>query len=130
MKTITHIKTFSKSWRDLKEQPRVFLPDVIFFIYLFLGGYVLLYFLGVVDITEQLVGLDPETAEQVATQFLQNGMVSIIVSFAIFIVVSFVIGASLAAFKYTLIHDVIAKKKTKMKKYLKICQQPGSHLKN
>ena len=106
---------FKKSWRDLREHPRVFVPDVVFIMYAFLAGYLALYVSGMMSFAESLIGVDEVQAEALMRSFFQSSGMGVAVWLGLFVLVSFVVGAGLAAFKYQLVHDIVMKKKHGMR---------------
>lgn len=112
---------FIQSWKDLKDNPILFVPDVIvLFVNLILGFFFLKYS-GILKLI-----MDPETlvkgiesAVPIIKLFLKENILRLIVTFVLSALTSFVIGSGLIAMKFGMMKDLINKKKLTIKKMFK-----------
>ena len=113
-------KVFIKSWKDLKNNPILFIPDIIIFLMNVILGFLFLKYSGLFKILTDpntlVEGL--ETAVPLLKMFFQENMIRVIANLIFFALTSFIIGSSLTAMKFGMIKDMIKKRKLTLKKMI------------
>ncbi|MBU4501834.1 MAG: hypothetical protein KKA79_04525 [Nanoarchaeota archaeon] len=109
---------FTQSWKDLKQNLILFIPDIIIVLFNLLLGLFFLQYSGILGAVK-----DPElwveglvTVLPAISSFVQQNIVRLIITFIAFALTSFVIGSGLTAMKYAMIKDLVKKKKLTIKK--------------
>lgn len=92
---------FKNSWNILLKKPVLMVPDLIFLIIGAILGYSLLNISGILEIFNPLMA--GEISDEVIKTFFTDNFVKLIISFSIFIITTFLFGASLVSFKYHLL---------------------------
>ncbi len=119
-------RNFIYTWKDLKESPLLFLPDILglmmnltlFFLFLKFSG-ILSVILNPEILSKKLV----DAAPAIELFFKQN-MLKVIFSLAIFVLTSFVIGSGFMAMKLGIMKTIIKRKKVTLKTMI----QNGKHV--
>jgi hypothetical protein len=101
---------FIKSWKNI--QPILFVPDLILAVYTLFIGILLFNYIGFNDlINTQILTQDAESLFPVLYQFFISHYWKIIVSLLVFVVSHFIFGAGIYAMRFSLLFDVIKKRK-------------------
>lgn len=98
-------KAFAKSWMDLKEHPKLFVPDFIYrIIIIILSFYLAADFAVLANVA---------TAETFAAEdFLADNVLNAVYIIGFFVVVQFLLGVAVESVRYGMINDLIKKKKS------------------
>ncbi len=115
-----YFDVFKKSWWTLKKNLVLFVPDLIFAIYTLAFGFLFLKISGILNF---IISNTEITNSEVLLSFLRSNFFTIIISFLIFVVVTFVIGASIVSIKYSMMESIVLKKKFSLKSTIKECRK-------
>lgn len=109
-----------KSGQDLKHNLILFLPDTIIFLINLLLGLLFLKSSGLLKLITDpvMVTRELETMAPVIKLFFKENMLKIIISFALFILTSFLIGSGFTAMKFGMMKDLIEKQNLTIKKMI------------
>ena len=110
-------EVFIKSWKDLKQNPILFLPDVIILVVNIILGVLFLNYSGLLKLLTDpdVIVKELEAMIPIITLFLKENLLKIILSFALFVLTSFVIGSGLVAMKMGMMKELIQEKKLTLK---------------
>ena len=104
---------FIQSWKDLKNNLILFVPDIITLIINLILGFFFLKYSGLLSLitNPEIILSKVETSVPFIKLFFKENLSRIIISFAVFIITSFVIGSGLTAMKMSMMKDIIKRKK-------------------
>lgn len=110
--------TFIKSWKDLKNNPILLLPDAVMFLMNMALGVFFFKSSGISGLTTDPAMLSKEisTMAPVIKLFIKENLLKLIISFAIFILTSFLVGSGLVAMKLGMMKDLLEKQELSFKK--------------
>lgn len=101
------------SIRHMRKNPVLFLPDLILFLITFFMTVLFYKFSGLSKLLSGI--LTEEARTELIRSFLADNWLQVLVSIAIFAFVTFVLGVSIEVIKFTMIKQVILKKKASLK---------------
>ncbi len=110
--------TVTRSFHLLRQHPLLYIPDLVGV----LVNYILLYaFARITGATDLISGLSAAEAVpiEILSQFIKENLAQLIVSGAVFFIISFVIGTSVLIYKYSLVRDLLVEKKMSFSKVWK-----------
>lgn len=113
-------KLVLESVKNLKNNPRLFLPDLMLFCSTTFFGVIFLKILNLLPLLQEIL-VNKNTVKEVLISFLQNthNLVNIIFLSIIFLVITFSAGSSLTAVKFQMMKDIIQNKKPSFLKSIK-----------
>lgn len=119
-------EAFIKSWKDLKNNLLLFLPDIIIFLMNLSFGLLFLKYSGLIKFLTDPEMLVKELEELVpiVKLFLKENLLKIIISLALFAITSFLIGSGLLAMRLGMMKQVIKNEKLTIKKMI----ENGKHV--
>lgn len=111
---------FVKSWKDLRNNPILFLPDIIIFSVNAILGLLFLKYSGLLKLIT-----DPEllveglgAAVPMIKLFFKENLLRLIITLSLFVLTSFIIGSGLTAMKLGMIKELINKKRLTIRKMI------------
>ncbi len=110
------LNLLEESLKVLKKNPVLFLPDLVLILITYLLFYLIYLYTGVGDLVSLLNASEEELFGQVITTFFKDNLSEIILSVITFFVVTFTLGVGVAVVKYSMIKQVLHKKKVSIKK--------------
>jgi len=112
--------TFVKSWKDIKDHPILLLPDAVMFLMNMALGIFFVKSSGISGLMTDPAILSKEVSTMlpVIKTFIKENLLRLIISFALFIVTSFLIGSGLIAMKFGMMRDLLEKQELSFKKML------------
>lgn len=115
-----YFDVFKKSWWKLKENLVLFVPDLVFAIYTLAFGFLFLKISGILNF---IITNTQIANSEVLLSFLRSNLFAIIASFLVFVIVTFVVGASIVSIKYSMMKSIVLKKKFSLKSAIKECRR-------
>lgn len=111
---------FIKSWKDLKNNQILLLPDTVMFLLNMALGIFFLKSSGLLGLATDPAMLSKEisTMVPVIKLFLKENILKLIISFAVFILTSFLVGSGLVAMKLGMMKDLLEKQELSFKKMI------------
>ncbi len=111
---------FIKSWKDLKNNPILLLPDTVMFLLNMALGVFFFKSSGLLGLATDPAILSKEisTMAPVIKLFLKENMLKLIIYFAVFILTSFFVGSGFTAMKLGMMKDLLEKQELSFKKML------------
>lgn len=108
---------YKKSLTGLLRNPVLLAPDIIFSLIAIAAGILVLKMLGVLSLFQEISGLeDSAMAIPLVYSFLKENIIKLIFSMALFFIGAFIIGTTLSATKFAMVHDFVSNKKPSFKK--------------
>jgi len=113
-----YTEVFTQSWKDLKENPILFVPDIVIVVINIILGLSFLKSSGLITILSDpsTILKSLETFAPILQSFLKENLIRVIVTLILFAITSFVIGSGLSAMKYGMLRDLVNKKKLTLSK--------------
>ncbi|MDP2906766.1 MAG: hypothetical protein Q8O03_02400 [Nanoarchaeota archaeon] len=111
---------FIKSWKDLKNNPILLLPDTVMFLLNMALGIFFLKSSGILGLATDpaILSKQVSTMLPVIKLFIKENLLKLIISFALFILTSFLVGSGLVAMKLGMMKDLLEKQELSFKKML------------
>lgn len=111
-------EVFNTSWKDLKNNPILFLPDFIMMVATLLLGWLFLHFSGITQFlaSPDIIAKEIEELMPIVTGFFQENLLKLIIAFSLFILTSFILGSGLLAMKLGMMRDFVSNKKLSLKR--------------
>jgi hypothetical protein len=112
-----HFKTAWITLKDMKNNLRIFLPDLGFFALFSILAFLFATYIGM-DVANLFRSffIEQTFREDLFGTFVEIGVLKSIISLAIFFIFSFVIGSAVVAWKYLVIKAIVTKKKVSLRK--------------
>ncbi len=115
-------KNISQAFIILKHFPILFVPDLIFYLLFSFAVYLFYQYSGFAGLFgSQLISTESQL--EIIQSFLTTNLAQIIISTITFCLVTFVIGVSVYAIKYSLITQILNKKYISLKREIKLSQK-------
>lgn len=113
-------EAFIKSWKDLKNNLLLFLPDIVIFLMNLSFGLLFLKYSGLIKfLTDpEMLAKELEELMPVIKLFIKENLLKIIISLALFVLTSFLIGSGLLAMRLGMMKQVIKNEKLTIKKMI------------
>ncbi len=103
---------------SIKKNPIIFIPDILLFLLIY-GLTILFYkYNNLAKLLSMLMSAESR-AEIIKTFFVQNWL-QLVISFAVFFFISFILGVGMEAIRFSMIKQIIKKKKASLKKAWKL----------
>lgn len=111
---------FIKSWKDLKNNPILFLPDVIIILVNMLLGFFFLKYSGLLKLITDpdLLLRELSVTAPIIKLFFKENILRIIIAVALFALTSFVIGSGLTAMKLGMMKELVSKRNLTIRKMI------------
>ena len=113
-----YTENYKKAFSHLKKNPVLLTPDIFFLIFTAITGYITLIITDILPFLKSLSAIkdSPENIIDLTTIFFQNNLPQLITAMTIFFFATFIVGAGTTALKFTMIREVLSKKKITLKK--------------
>ncbi len=113
-------EVFIKSWKDLKDNPILFIPDTLIFLLNIALGLLFLNYSGVSKLMTDpaILTKEVEAMVPVLKLFFKENFLKLIISAALFVLTSFLIGSGFTAMKLGTMKDLTEKQELTFKKMI------------
>ncbi len=103
-----------KSFNYLRNNLVLFIPDIVVLITMYLLLYVIYLYTGVADLMTLLSSAEESAVTDILKTYLSENLVDLIISAAVYIFVTFMIGVTMAVLKYSMVRQVLSAKKVSL----------------
>lgn len=113
-------KLILESAKNLKNNPKLIVPDLMLFFSTTIFGIIFLKILNLLPLLQEIL-VNKNTIKEVLMSFLQNtqNIVNLVILLIIFFIITFFAGASLMAIKFQMMKDITLNKKPSFIKSMK-----------